>query len=90
MAFMKPSRIGLDSRSATSPSRARPISNENTPDKTASMPTRATACSTLPAASGTVSAAITGASVESGPSTMMRLGPNTAYAISGTMVAYKP
>jgi hypothetical protein len=30
---------------------------------------------------------MTAASAESGPSTMMRLGPNNAYATSGTMVA---
>ena len=31
-----------------------------------------------------------GASDESGPSTRMRDGPNTAYASNGTIVAYRP
>jgi hypothetical protein len=37
-----------------------------------------------------IEAAISGASEESGPRTRIRLGPNTAYAVSGTMVAYRP
>jgi hypothetical protein len=35
-------------------------------------------------------AAITAASEESGPSTITREGPKTAYASSGTIVAYSP
>ena len=38
----------------------------------------------------TTTAAITGARDESGPSTSTREGPNTAYATSGTIVAYRP
>ena len=38
-------------------------------------------------ASGTTAAATTGATAESGPSTRIRDGPNTAYAISGSIVA---
>jgi membrane protease YdiL (CAAX protease family) len=40
-----------------------------------------------PAESGSTTARITGASAESGPSTRIRLGPNSAYASSGIMVA---
>ena len=36
---------------------------------------------------GSTTARMTGASAESGPSTRIRLGPNTAYASSGTIVA---
>ena len=71
-------RIGLDSRSATRPRRAKPISSEQAPESSASAPARATAWAGSPADRGTISAAITAAIVESGPSTMMRLGPNTA------------
>ena len=54
------------------------------------MPASATSRSGSPAASGTIVAAMMAASDESGPSTRMRLGPKMAYAISGTMVAYRP
>jgi hypothetical protein len=38
-------------------------------------------------ASGTMTAATTGATAESGPSTRIRDGPNTVYATSGSIVA---
>ena len=44
----------------------------------------------VPAPSGRMIPAITAASAESGPSTITREGPNTAYTTSGTMVAYSP
>ena len=56
----------------------------------ASRPASATARLSLPSASGRIAAAMIGASAESGPSTRMRDGPNTAYASSGTIVAYRP
>ena len=46
--------------------------------------------STLPPDSGRIRLAMTAARVESGPSTMMRLGPSSAYTSSGMMVAYSP
>ena len=75
---MKPMRIGLDSRSAIMPNRARPISSRQPPDSSASRPAKPTARSGLPPASGRITAAITADSVESGPSTSTRLGPNSA------------
>ena len=39
---------------------------------------------------GRTTARISAAREESGPSTRMRLGPNSAYASSGTIVAYRP
>ena len=90
MALKKPSRIGLENKSAITPSRAKPISSKKPPVISASTPARATARSTLPPASGRIRLAMTAANVESGPSTMMRLGPSSAYTSSGTMVAYKP
>ncbi len=69
------------------PRRARPAATQTMPDTMAIMPATATARCGSPADSGSTTARITAASAESGPSTMMRLGPNTAYASSGTMVA---
>jgi len=60
------------------------------PDTIAIMLASATACIGSPADNGRMTARITAANAESGPSTRMRLGPNTAYASSGTMVAYRP
>ena len=71
-------RIGFEIRSAARPSLARPISRAHRPERMDSMPASAMARSTLPAAMGRINAAMTAASVESGPSTMMRLGPKTA------------
>lgn len=78
IAFMKPSRMGLDNRSATMPSRARPSSTWNAAVSSASAPARASARPGEPAANGRMMAAITAARVESGPSTSTRLGPNRA------------
>jgi len=50
----------------------------NSPDKTASMEASATAFSGLPAESGRIVAAMRPTSAESGPRTIMRLGPKTA------------
>jgi hypothetical protein len=72
------------------PSRARPAATQTMPDTIAIMPATATAHSGLPADSGSTTARITAASDESGPSTRIRLGPKTAYARSGTIVAYNP
>ncbi len=69
------------------PRRARPAATHTTPDTMAIMPPTATARCGSPADSGSTTARITAASAESGPRTMMRLGPNKAYASSGTMVA---
>ena len=90
MALKKPRRMGLENRSAITPSRAKPISSRKAPVISASTPARAMARSTLPPASGRIRLAMTAARVESGPSTMMRLGPSSAYTSSGMMVAYSP
>ncbi len=50
-------------------------------------PASATARCGSPAESGATTARMTAASAESGPSTMIRLGPNSAYASNGTIVA---
>jgi hypothetical protein len=71
-------RMGLENRSATTPSRANPISSRQAPVSKASAPASASARSALPPERGRMMAAITAASVESGPSTMMRLGPKMA------------
>ncbi len=72
------------------PKRARPATMQIPPARIESMPASTMASSGSPAASGTIVAAISGASDESGPSTRIRLGPKMAYATSGTMVAYSP
>ncbi len=50
------------------------------------MPARAIAISSLPAASGTIVAAIIGPSDESGPRTRIGDGPTRAYAIRQSTV----
>ena len=60
------------------------------PVRIASIPARATALVGSRPPSGRMIPAITAASEESGPSTITREGPNTAYTSSGTMVAYSP
>ena len=60
------------------------------PVRIASIPARATALAGSRPPSGRMIPAITAASEESGPSTITREGPNTAYTSSGTMVAYSP
>ena len=69
------------------PRRDRPAATHATPETIAISPPCATARSESPLARGSTTARITAASAESGPSTRMRLGPNSAYASSGTMVA---
>ena len=72
------------------PKRASPASTHSAPDRMASMPPKATACASVPAAKGRIAAAIRGARDESGPRTRILLGPTTAYTTSGTIVAYSP
>lgn len=54
------------------------------------MAANATAWAGSPPASGSTAAAISGASAESGPSTSLREGPNTAYAARARTVVYRP
>ena len=77
-ALRYPTRMGLDSRSVTKPRRRMPPSSRIAPTMIASSPASATARSSLPSARGRTDAAMIGASAESGPSTRMRDGPNTA------------
>ena len=72
------------------PSRANPAATQTVPETIAIMLASATARIGSPPESGNTTAMITAASEESGPRTRMRLGPNSAYASSGMMVAYKP
>jgi hypothetical protein len=60
------------------PSLATPAPIVTSPTRTASIPARAIAISSLPAASGTIVAAIIGPSDESGPSTRIGDGPTRA------------
>ena len=60
------------------PKRASPASTHSRPEKIASMPARATASASLPAARGRIAAAISGAREESGPRTRILLGPAMA------------
>ena len=69
------------------PRRDRPAATHTTPDTIAIIPPSVTARCESPLARGSTTARITAASAESGPRTRMRLGPNSAYASSGTMVA---
>ncbi|OQB54572.1 MAG: hypothetical protein BWX99_01957 [Deltaproteobacteria bacterium ADurb.Bin151] len=87
MPLRYPMRIGFDRRSVIKPNLARPAAMHSAPVKTASIPARDTALSALPAAKGTIVAAMIPASAESGPRTKMRLGPKMAYTIRGIMVA---
>ena len=79
--FRYPIWVGLDSRSATNPSRATPATAIMTPTSNASIDARATARPGSPpeATSGSTTAAIIGPSEESGPRTRIRYGPKTAY-----------
>ena len=90
MPFIYPYRIGLESSSVMKPSRANPAAMQTAPETIAIMLARATARIGSPPESGKITARITAASEESGPRTRIRLGPNSAYASSGMMVAYKP
>ena len=70
--------MGLDSSSVTNPSLANPAPMQISPVNSAIAPASATARAGSPADSGSTTARISAASDESGPSTMMRLGPNSA------------
>ena len=69
------------------PRRSAPERIKTSPAMTAIMPARATARVGSPPDSGNTVARISVANAESGPSTRIRLGPNSAYASSGMMVA---
>ena len=90
-AFRYPTRIGLDSRSVTKPEAQQAAEQEDRADhdreQTRERDRTARHCRAREAGSD---AAMMGASAESGPSTRMRDGPNTAYASRGTIVAYRP
>ena len=64
-----------------------PARMQTVPETTAIMLAMATARRGSPPDSGRTTARMTAASEESGPRTRIRLGPNNAYASSGTMVA---
>ena len=72
--------VGLDSRSATNPSFATPAPIMIAPTRSASIDASAIACSGLPFEPriGRIVAAIIGPSEESGPSTRILDGPNSA------------
>ena len=72
--------VGFEIRSATKPSLATPASVMIAPTRSASAEPSATARAGSPCAatSGRMVAAIIGPSDESGPSTRIRDGPNTA------------
>ncbi|MNP82665.1 hypothetical protein D3C76_1813830 [compost metagenome] len=70
--------MGLDSNSVIKPSRATPARMHTVPDTIAIMPARATARCGSPPDNGKITARITAANDESGPSTRIRLGPNSA------------
>ncbi len=77
---MYPIWVGFESRSATNPSFATPARIITTPTIRANIDARATAAAGSPFAStsGAIVAAIIGPSEESGPSTRIFEGPNTA------------
>ena len=72
------------------PSFARPAPRLTAPTSSASIPARAIACCSSPAASGRTTAAIIGPSEESGPRTRIGDGPTIAYATRQTTVVYRP
>ena len=90
--FRYPIRTGLESNSATVPSLAMPAARQMRPISTASVLASAIARagSGLVASSGAMTVKIIGPSVESGPTTRMREGPNSAYANNPAAVVYKP
>jgi hypothetical protein len=71
-------RIGLDSSSVMAPSRSAPAAMHTPPASRLMVDARAIAVAGSPAASGTTTAAMTGASDESGPRTSRRFGPTAA------------
>jgi hypothetical protein len=74
----------------TKPIFATPPTRHSAPTITASIPAMAIRESGSAPASGMMAAATSGAMAESGATTRIRDGPNTAYARSGIMVAYTP
>src|SRR5215216_2529357 len=84
--------VGLEIRSATKPSPPAPASTVIAPVSRASAEASATARAGSPFAptSGRIVAAIIGPSEESGPSTRIRDGPNTAYPSRQVIDVYRP
>ena len=75
----------------TNPNRATPPANMIAPTMIASSPASAMRDDASPgSASGTIAAATSGETAESGPSTRIRDGPSRKYTPSGTIVAYRP
>ena len=69
------------------PRRRMPPTTSRAPIRIASSPARATARCGSPAAKGSTLAPMIGASDESGPRTMIRDGPTSAYTSKGMIVA---
>ncbi len=87
MPFMYPTRTGFESRSVRNPTRASAATAQRRPVRIASIEASAMARASSPPEAATTVAAMSAASPESGPSTMIRDGPKTAYARRGTIVA---
>src|SRR4029077_10402218 len=85
-----PIRIGFDSRSGSRPSRRTPNAMQNAPEIRARPAARLVVRVGSPSASGATVAAMSAASDESGPTTRIRLGPQTAYNSRGTNGDYTP
>ncbi|MNG10568.1 hypothetical protein D3C84_940450 [compost metagenome] len=68
----------MDSNSVMKPRRAMPARMHTAPETMAIIPARATARWGSPPDRGRTTARMTAASEESGPSTRIRLGPNSA------------
>ena len=77
-------------KSAIHPSLSRPASNRMTPTATAIHPTSCWYCGVPAAATVTTPAATTGAIVESAPTDICRLAPNTAIISDPTTKAERP
>src|SRR6266545_2214514 len=85
-----PTRIGLDSRSATNPSRVAKASRHISPTTTASAAARAAYRAGCPPASGATTTAVISAVVDSGPTDSWRDEPTSAYSASGARIAHRP
>ena len=85
-----PVRTGLESRSATNPSRTMAAATVIVPTSSASIPASAIFCSSLPPASGRIVAAIIGPSAESGPRIRTGDDPTSENATRHTTVVYRP
>ncbi|MNH09245.1 hypothetical protein D3C79_686930 [compost metagenome] len=70
--------MGLDSNSVIKPRRSRPAPIHTNPDTNAMALARAMARRGSPPDNGSTTARMIAASAESGPSTRIRLGPNSA------------